>query len=85
MTQLPTKIKLKPEQVAALKQIENEQVALQQFVQMVTEQGQNRGAALAAKLKKVWTEIAADHGIDLQHVAYAFDGTDTAVPTMVRM
>ena len=84
--QLPQKIKLKPEQAKALGEIRDRQLAIQQFVQMISQQGESRLKEIAADARSVWTQLAAEHGLDLQHVNYELDETGELIePVAMRL
>lgn len=77
MTDYPN-IKLDAEDQKALRQLGDRQVAVQQYVQTVQQQGEQRLAQLQEEGRAMWDELSRKHELDLKHVDYvpSEDGTE---------
>jgi uncharacterized protein (DUF2342 family) len=86
MAQLPTKIKLEGDLARRLRKLNDHQQAIQQFVAMVTQQGEGRLSELVAEGRQIWSDIAKRHGIDLENVQWNLDKDgETIVPVGMRL
>jgi len=83
---LPVKVKLTKAQSLALKKLNDKTVAVNQFVQAVSSQGESRIAELQAEGRKVWSEIADAHKLDLNLVNYVpSDDGDFLLPVGMKL
>ena len=67
---LPTKFKLKKAEQDKLRKLNDKTVGVNQFVQTVTSQGEQRIAELQQEGRKVWSELKETYGLDLETVNY---------------
>jgi len=82
----PTKVKLDTSEQLALKALHDKTVGLNNFVQTVTAQGESRMAEIQAESRRIWEKIAANHGLDIEHVNYEVDAkTEHLVPMMMKL
>lgn len=83
---LPNTIKLKPEDAKAVKQLETDQLALQQFVDQVVDSGKRKVAQHREKHAAVWDGISKKYGIDTQSIFWEFNGqTGEIVPKQMML
>jgi hypothetical protein len=83
---LPQKIKLDGDLAKRLKKLNDKQVAVQSFVQMIARQGEERIAELTAEGRQVWQDVAARYKIDLDRVQWNLDNDgETIVPVGMRL
>jgi hypothetical protein len=83
---LPQKIKLDGDLSKRLKKLNDKQLAIQQFVGLVTRQGEERIAELTAEGRQVWQDVAARYKIDLDRVQWNLDSDgETIVPVGMRL
>ena len=67
---IPTPIPLDPEDAKKLKKLGEQSTALQKFIQLMTETGQQRLQTFQAEQTKVWKEIEQKYGIDINNVIW---------------
>ncbi len=67
----PAPFKANAKHLKALKSLQEEQQALQAFLDHVVNQGQLKVQKLQTRGSEIWAEIARDHAIDIQNVAWA--------------
>lgn len=63
-------VDVKPEHIKRLRDLEVKMRAVQEFSQMVTQQGTEMLKQYHAMAADVWRDIAKDTGIDLQNVVW---------------
>jgi hypothetical protein len=83
---LPQKIKLDGDLAKRLKKLNDKQLGVQQFVQMVARQGEERVAELTAEGRSIWQDIAKRYALDLDRVQWNLDSDgETIVPVGMRL
>jgi uncharacterized protein (DUF2342 family) len=83
---IPKRIKLEGDLARRLRKLNDHQQAIQQFVAMVTQQGEGRLSELVAEGRQIWSDIAKRHGIDLENVQWNLDKDgETIVPVGMRL
>jgi hypothetical protein len=83
---LPTTIKLKPEDAKAVKQLELDQVSLQQFVDQVVDSGKRKVAQHREKHASIWEGISQKYGIDVKSIFWEFNSeTGEIVPKQMML
>ena len=77
MTDYPN-IKLDAADQKALRSMGDKQVAVQQYVATVQQQGEQRLEQLQSEGRKIWEGLKEKHDLDLKHVDYVpnDDGTE---------
>lgn len=70
MNVLPQPIKLAPEDAKLLRDLTDENVAIEQFVAMVTNKGKQQMQELMVRSRTTWQTIEKKYGLDLQNVGY---------------
>lgn len=82
----PTKVDLDPADAAALKNLAVQQEAVQEYMQTVTMQCQQRLAQVKDQGKNLWQRLAEKYKLDLETVSYglARDGK-SLTPIAVRL
>lgn len=79
-------VELDEEDAKALKQLNDKQVAVQQFVQMISAQGEQRLSQLQSEGRGVWGKIAKKNDLDLNKVHYTLNDEGTAlIATAVKL
>jgi hypothetical protein len=70
---LPTRIKMTDEQAAPFRALNDKELAMKQFVAMVTQQGEARMRELVGESRKAWEQARSEHALDLDRVKWEFD------------
>lgn len=86
MGDLPARVPLEADDQRVLKKMNDDMVAVQQFVAQVQQQGEARLSQLQASMRETWATLAAKHNLDLDTVSYSLsnDGTEL-VPTSMKL
>ena len=80
------KVKLDAADAKTMRDLSDKQFAVQQFVQTVQQQGEQRMAELKANSRETWAVLKDKYSLDLQHVTYNLDDDGThLVPIAVRL
>lgn len=82
MTQVPTRIELKEEDMQALHKLNDKQQAILSFVETVSKQGEQRVATLQAETREFWKGAAETYGLDIEHVNYTLSNDGKAIVPM---
>lgn len=84
--EFPTNVELDEEDQRLMKKLNDDTMAVQQFVRTVQEQGEARLSAIQGKMRETWTHFSEKYGLDLETVSYNLsqDGK-LLVPTAVRL
>jgi hypothetical protein len=64
------RVRLSPEEGAALRAHQDKLAGLQMAMQMFVENGERRGAALQQEGRELYSRIAKDHNLDFDRVVY---------------
>lgn len=85
-TTVPEEVTLDDEDGSALRKLNDMRMAVQQYVQAVQQQGEERLAQLQDKGRVVWSRIAEKHNLDLDRVDYKLNDAGTAlVPVRMKL
>lgn len=83
---LPEPVKLDPKDASALKELSEKQQGVMEFVQLVTQQGEQRISKLKAETADLWDNLRVKHNLDLEHVNYTLDNDgENIVPVTMRL
>lgn len=81
---LPQPIKLDAADKKALKKMNDDTAAVQQFVATVQRQGEQRMAQLQSEGRETWLKLASKYGFDLKTVSYDLsDDGNLLVPRQI--
>jgi hypothetical protein len=81
LARLPQKVKLDADLAKRLQKLHDKQAGITQFVNLVTQQGQERIAECSKEGREIYQEIARRHGIDAERVSWNLDNDGvTLVP-----
>lgn len=79
-------VELDKEDSDLLRGLNDKQVGVQQWVQMVTQQGEQRVAQLQAEGRGIWSKIAEKYDLDLKKVHYNLDDSGSnLIATAVKL
>lgn len=79
MTTTPTAVSLTPSLAKKLRDLENRKKSVNQMIQLVTQQAENKIAEYNAEAQKVWAQIGKETGIDLQNVLWVPHPTEDKI------
>ena len=83
---LPKRIKLDKDLAARLRKLNDRREGVQQFVQMITRQGEERLGELMNEGRGIWDDVQKRYGIDLENVSWNLDKDgETIVPVALRL
>lgn len=83
---VPKIVKLDEADAREMRKHNDQQIAVQQFVQAISQQGEQRIAQLQESGREMWMRIAKKYGIDLNRVDYAMnDDGDALVPMRMKL
>lgn len=86
MTEVPKKTKVSPALMKRLRDCDKKKVAIQQFVNMVSENGRRQLVDLQNELHKVWQDIAKETGVDINNVSWTGHANeDIILPVQINL
>jgi hypothetical protein len=63
-------ITLADDDAALIKKVVDREMAIQRFVALISEQGEQRLAQAQTEARKTWAQIAQKYGIDIENVVW---------------
>lgn len=82
---IPEKIKLTTEEMQGLKNLASAQQALQQFMAMITEQGERRTLKIREDGQTIWKSLAHKYQIDIENIMWDTTEDGYIKPVTVRL